>query len=208
MKKGTLFILSGPSGVGKGTIREKIMTMPQLNLAYSISMTTRKARVNEKNGEDYFFVSKEEFENAKKNGELLEWAEFVGNQYGTPKFFVDKLLNELRVRLNKNNIKVNFTNAVKKYIIDHSYNTTYGARPIKRFIQKNIETEIAKKIISSQKTYFEIDEDFNKIIQQRLNKAKREMKLQNDYKYVVINNTISKTSEEIANIITHYGNTL
>ena len=73
---------------------------------------------------------------------------------------VDKLLNELRVRLNKNNIKVNFTNAVKKYIIDHSYNTTYGARPIKRFIQKNIETEIAKKIISSQiepNFYYEID---------------------------------------------------
>ena len=63
---------------------------------------------------------------------------------------VDKLLNELRVRLNKNNIKVNFTNALKKYVIDNSYNTTYGARPIKRFIQKNIETEIAKKIISSE----------------------------------------------------------
>ena len=73
---------------------------------------------------------------------------------------VDKLLNELRVRLNKNNIKVNFTNALKKYVIDNSYNTTYGARPIKRFIQKNIETEIAKKIISSEiepNFYYEID---------------------------------------------------
>ena len=62
---------------------------------------------------------------------------------------VDKLLNELRVRLNKNNIKVNFTNALKKYVIDNSYNTTYGARPIKRFIQKNIETFLAHSIIQS-----------------------------------------------------------
>ena len=63
---------------------------------------------------------------------------------------VDKLLNDLRNRLEKNNINVEFTDGVRKYVIDNSYNTTYGARPIKRFIQKNIETEIAKKIISSE----------------------------------------------------------
>ncbi len=65
---------------------------------------------------------------------------------------VDKLLNELAIRLENNNIKVEFTNSLKKYVIDNSYNTTYGARPIKRFIQKNVETEIAKKIISSEIT--------------------------------------------------------
>ena len=59
---------------------------------------------------------------------------------------VDKLLNELRVRLNKNNIKVNFTNALKKYVIDNSYNTTYGARPIKRFIQKILRQKLLKKL--------------------------------------------------------------
>ncbi len=62
---------------------------------------------------------------------------------------VDKLLNDLKMRLEQNGIKVDFTNALKKYVIDSSYNTTYGARPIKRFIQKNIETEIAKQIIAS-----------------------------------------------------------
>lgn len=63
---------------------------------------------------------------------------------------VDKLLNELKTRLEKNNIYVDFSNQVKSFVIENSYNTNYGARPIKRFIQKNIETEIAKKIISSE----------------------------------------------------------
>ena len=63
---------------------------------------------------------------------------------------VDKMLNELKARLEGNNIKVNFSNDLKKYIIDNSYNTTFGARPIKRFIQKNVETEIAKRIIANE----------------------------------------------------------
>ena len=63
---------------------------------------------------------------------------------------VDKMLNELKARLEGNNIKVNFSNDLKKYIIDNSYNTTFGARPIKRFIQKNVETEIAKRIITNE----------------------------------------------------------
>ena len=63
---------------------------------------------------------------------------------------VDKMLNELKSRLEGNNIKVNFSNDLKKYIIDNSYNTTFGARPIKRFIQKNVETEIAKRIIANE----------------------------------------------------------
>ena len=63
---------------------------------------------------------------------------------------VSKLLNELKLRLEKNNIHVEFSNRVNSFIIENSYNTNYGARPIKRFIQKNIETEIAKKIISSE----------------------------------------------------------
>ncbi len=63
---------------------------------------------------------------------------------------VVKILNELKKRLSQNNIKMEFSNNIKKYVIDNSYNTTYGARPIKRFIQKNIETEIAKMIVSSQ----------------------------------------------------------
>ena len=94
MKKGLLIVLSGPSGVGKGTVRKVLMKDDSLNLAYSVSMTTRNPRNGEVDGEDYFFVTLETFENNIKNGELLEYAKFVSNYYGTPKFYVEKLRNE------------------------------------------------------------------------------------------------------------------
>lgn len=92
--KGLLIVLSGPSGVGKGTVRKILMEDKSLNLAYSISMTTRKPRVGEVDGEDYFFVNQEEFDKAVENNELLEHATFVNNSYGTPKAYVEKLRNE------------------------------------------------------------------------------------------------------------------
>ena len=91
VKKGLLIILSGPSGVGKGTVRQELFKDESLNLAYSISMTTRKPRPAETDGVDYFFVSEEEFKQRIENNELLEYAQFVGNYYGTPKFYVEKL---------------------------------------------------------------------------------------------------------------------
>ena len=94
MKKGLLIIMSGPSGVGKGTIRKCFMDDDSLRLAYSISMTTRKPRANEVDGVDYIFTSREHFEEAIRRGELLEWAEFVGNYYGTPLAQVEELRNE------------------------------------------------------------------------------------------------------------------
>ena len=81
--KGQLFILSGPSGVGKGTVRESILKDASINLTYSISMTTRSPREGEIDGVHYHFVSKDFFENAIKNDEFLEYAQFVGNYYGT-----------------------------------------------------------------------------------------------------------------------------
>ena len=94
MKRGLLIILSGPSGVGKGTIRKRMMQDKRLNLAYSVSMTTRPQRVNEVHEVDYFFVSLQEFQAAIDQNELIEWAEFVGHRYGTPKSYVEKLLSE------------------------------------------------------------------------------------------------------------------
>ena len=94
LKKGLLIVFSGVSGVGKGTILSKLMPMEELNLVYSVSMTTRKPREGEVEGVNYFFVSKKRFLQAIKNGELLEHARFVGNDYGTPKDYVEKMLNE------------------------------------------------------------------------------------------------------------------
>lgn len=94
MERGLLIILSGPSGVGKGTIRKYFEQDERLNLAYSTSMTTRKPRAGEVDGRDYYFSSREDFEEAIKNGDLLEWAEFVGNYYGTPLKEVNRLRDE------------------------------------------------------------------------------------------------------------------
>ena len=91
MKKGLLIILSGPSGVGKGTIRRYIMDNYDIQLSYSISMTTRPQREKEVEGVDYYFVSNEEFDRNIKEDNFLEWEEFVGNRYGTPKDKVEEL---------------------------------------------------------------------------------------------------------------------
>ena len=93
-KRGLLIILSGPSGVGKGTIRKKVMEDKSLNLAFSISCTTRLPRPLEKEGVDYYYISEAKFKDLIAHDELLEWAEFVGHYYGTPKAPVEKLRNE------------------------------------------------------------------------------------------------------------------
>ena len=82
--KGLLLVLSGPSGVGKGTVKSAIVENKVFPFEYSVSMTTRKPRPGEVDGKDYFFVSEERFQEAIKNGELLEYNEYVGHHYGTP----------------------------------------------------------------------------------------------------------------------------
>lgn len=88
VEKGLLIVLSGPSGVGKGTVRKEIFSQKNTSFEYSISMTTRSPRAGEVDGVDYFFKSREEFEALIEQGKLLEYAEFVGNYYGTPVDYV------------------------------------------------------------------------------------------------------------------------
>ncbi|MCL1790848.1 MAG: guanylate kinase [Peptococcaceae bacterium] len=93
---GSLFVISGPSGVGKASVLKVLLTKCS-DLFYSISMTTRAPRQTpqgtvEENGVDYFFVSRSEFERMAAQSEFLEWAEFNGNCYGTPRVYVEELL--------------------------------------------------------------------------------------------------------------------
>lgn len=92
-KRGVLFVFSGPSGVGKGTLKAKLFEEFADRIAYSVSATTRGPREGEVDGKDYFFISRQEFERRVKNNEFLEHAEFAGNCYGTPRAYVEKLLD-------------------------------------------------------------------------------------------------------------------
>lgn len=92
-KRGVLFVFSGPSGVGKGTLKAKLFEEFADRIAYSVSATTRGPREGEEDGKDYFFISRQEFERRVKNNEFLEHAEFAGNCYGTPRAYVEKLLD-------------------------------------------------------------------------------------------------------------------
>ena len=92
-KRGVLFVFSGPSGVGKGTLKAKLFEEFADQITYSVSATTRGPREGEVDGKDYFFISRQEFERRVKNNEFLEHAEFAGNCYGTPRAYVEKLLD-------------------------------------------------------------------------------------------------------------------
>jgi guanylate kinase len=88
VRRGTLIVLAGPSGVGKGSVVERLLSRDPEGLAYSVSVTSRRPRPGETDGVDYHFVSDDEFDRMIDDGELLEWAEIVGHRSGTPAGFV------------------------------------------------------------------------------------------------------------------------
>ena len=182
MSKGLLIVLSGPSGVGKGTILKEVMKDESLKLAFSISMTTREKREGEVDGVNYFFVSKDEFEQAVKDGKLLEYAEFVGNYYGTPLEYVEKLRNQgINVILE---IEVQGCMQVQE--------KEPGALTI--FIVPPSMEELESRIRGRKS-------EPEEIIQQRLAKAEKEMEMLNRYKYVVCNDDVELAAEIISVII-------
>ena len=182
MKKGLLIIFSGPSGVGKGTVRELFFDREDLNLAYSISMTTRKPREGEVDGKDYYFVSRERFEEAIANDELLEHAEFVGNYYGTLISEVERLRN-----LGKNvllEIEVQGARQVIERVPDS----------LSIFLVPPSMEELARRIINRRT-------ESQDVINERLEKASKEMDLRNHYRYVICNDDPQIAADSVALII-------
>ena len=182
MKKGLLIVLSGPSGVGKGTVIKELMKNDDLKLSYSISMTTRKPRNGEVDGVNYFFVDRDTFLKAIDDGELLEHAEFVGNMYGTPVSYVEKLRNEGRNVLLE--IEVQGAMQVKKKCPD----------ALSIFIIPPSMEELASRIRGR-------NSEPEEIVQQRLDKAKKEMEMVTQYKYVVCNEDVKLAADIIRVII-------
>lgn len=185
MARGLLIVFSGPSGVGKGTVRALFADKPELNIAYSISMTSREKRPGEQEGVDYHYVSREEFEKAIANDELLEYAEFVGNYYGTPKAFVEKLRDEGKNVLLE--IEVEGASIVKEKCPD----------ALSIFLIPPSMEELERRI-RGRKTEPE------EIVQQRLAKAQREMNNMSRYQYVICNDDAQLAADIISLIISRY----
>lgn len=182
LKKGLLIILSGPSGVGKGTVREALFENDSLNLAYSISMTTRKPRPNEVEGKDYFFVNEETFLHHVENHDLLEYAQFVGNYYGTPRFYVEKLLEE-----GKNVVlEIEVQGALQVMAKRPDALTIFLVPPS----MEELERRIRGRRMESED-----------VVKERLDKARKELATQDEYKYVVENDDVMAAKEKISQII-------
>ncbi len=181
-EKGLLIVLSGPSGVGKGTVRSALFNRPDHNLVYSVSMTTRKPRVGEVEGREYFFVSRDEFEKNIREGKMLEYAEFVGNYYGTPRDEVRKQLdngNEVVLEIEIQGalqVREKMKDAIFIFIAPPTIDALYN-----RLKSRGTESE--------------------ELIQSRIEKAKRELGLAYKYDYIVVNDTVDNAADRIMAII-------
>ncbi len=184
MQKGLLIIISGPSGVGKGTVRRRIMEDDSLNLAYSISMTTRKPRNEEVDGVDYFFVSNEEFDRNITNDNFLEYASFVGNRYGTPRDYVEKLRNEGK------NVILEIEIEGAKQVLSRCKGNDVFSIFLMPPSMKALEERIRGRKTESEE-----------IIKERIEKARREIPEKYNYHYIVLNDRVERAADEIKSII-------
>ena len=184
-KKGLLIILSGPSGVGKETVRTRLMKIKKFELLYSISMTTRSPRNQEVDGVNYYFVSEAEFKKNIENDNFLEYAKFVGNYYGTPRDKVEQLRNEGHNVLLE--IEINGAKQVMSRVRDEAVLSFFLMPP---------SLEALEERIRKRKT--ESDE----VIAERLNKGKEEMTMTDDYDYVILNDKVNRAAKEISDLIT------
>lgn len=181
-EQGLLIVLSGPSGVGKGTVRKHLFEHYNNDFDFSISMTTREKRVGEVDGVDYFFRKKEEFERYIKEGRLLEHANYVGNYYGTPIDYVRKTLATGRDVFLEIEVQ--------------------GALKVKKRMPEGIFIFLSPPNLDELKTRIENrGTDNPEIIDQRMDKAVEEFQLVKYYDYVVENDSVDRAARKIKSII-------
>ncbi len=180
MSTGLKIVLSGPSGSGKGTIVKELIKDEQFLL--SISATTRSPRQGEEEGVHYFFKTQEDFEVMIANDELLEYAQFCGNYYGTPKAFIEEsvkngkdVILEIEVE-GAMQIKEIYSDAIFIFVVPPSL------------------VELENRLVGR-------GTEERTVIDQRLARAKEELALYKNYDYVVVNDRLVEALEEIRCIV-------
>lgn len=180
-KRGMLVLYTGSSGVGKGTIMQELLKRDK-NIRLSVSNTTRSPRNGEIDGVHYNFVTKEQFESLIKKDGYLEYAQYCGNYYGTPKQQVEDLLNQgydvfLEIEVCGGlQIMEKYPDVLSIFVLPPSIDTLE-----KRLRKRNTENE--------------------ETILERLGQAKREISFKDKYKYAVVNDKLEDAVDEIINII-------
>lgn len=180
--RGLLIVFSGPSGVGKGTVRQEIFSTPDHKFEYSVSMTTRAQRPGEVDGKDYFFRSREEFEELIRNGQMLEYAEYVGNYYGTPLTYVNETLDKgIDVLLE---IEVQGALQVKKKVPDAVF----------IFLTPPDLNELQERLVGR-------GTDSEEVIAKRIERAREEIALMSEYDYAIVNDEVPLAAERVKRVI-------
>ena len=176
-----LIIITGPSGVGKGTVVKKLLDRNK-DIWLSISATTRNPRIGEKDGENYFFISEERFKDMIDKKEFLEWAQFAGNYYGTPLSTVNEkiekgfiVLLEIEVEGAKQ-IKEKFPEALSIFLLP----------PSKAELEKRIRNRGTEK---------------EEAIDRRLSRANYEIASSDEFDFVLTNHDVDATVKEVFKII-------
>ena len=181
-ERGLLIVFSGPSGVGKGTVRQEIFSTPDHKFEYSVSMTTRAQRPGEVDGKDYFFRSREEFEELIRNGQMLEYAEYVGNYYGTPLTYVNETLDKgIDVFLE---IEGSRCPQVKKKVPDAVF----------IFLTPPDLNELQERLVGR-------GTDSEEVIAQRIERAREEIALMSEYDYAIVNDEVPLAAERVKRVI-------
>ena len=181
-EKGILIVVSGFSGSGKGTLMKELLTRYPDTYALSISATTRSPREGEVDGREYFFVSKDEFEKMIAKGELIEYAKYVENYYGTPRDYVEKKLDEGKDVILE--IEIQGALNVKKMFPD----------TLLLFVTPPSAEELKKRLVGRGTETMDV-------IESRLDRACEEAAGMENYDYLIVNDSLDRCVEEMHSII-------
>ncbi|SDB09224.1 guanylate kinase [Pseudobutyrivibrio sp. YE44] len=180
--KGLVIVLSGFSGAGKGTIMKHLLEAHPNDYNLSISATTRDMRAGEKDGREYFFKTHEEFEQMIANNELLEYATFNGNSYGTPKAYVEQLIERKKDVILE--IEIQGALQVKEMYPD----------ALLLFTMPPSAKELENRLVGR-------GTETPEVISQRLAISCKESEYMDKYDYLIVNDSLERAVDQVHNII-------